>query len=76
MRSANIPGFRKGKVPQQVFHAADRHAQQFKAAVLEELVQDAVIKAIKQEAVDAIGNYQLKSSFEELVTQYEPGEPC
>jgi trigger factor len=74
MRSANIPGFRKGKVPRQVF-LQRVGAQQFKAAVLEELVQTAVDKAIKQEDIDAIGNYQLKSSFEELVTQYEPGEP-
>jgi len=49
-------------------------AQQFKVAVLEELVQNAVDKAIKQEEINAIGNYQLKSPFEELVTQYEPGE--
>jgi trigger factor len=74
MRSANIPGFRKGKVPRQVF-LQRVGAQQFKAAVLEELVQTAVDKAIKQEEIDAIGNYQLKSSFEDLVTQYEPGEP-
>jgi trigger factor len=73
MRSANIPGFRKGKVPRQVF-LQRVGAQQFKAAVLEELVQNAVDKAIKQEEIEAIGNYQLKSSFDELVTQYEPGE--
>jgi len=73
MRSANIPGFRKGKVPRQVF-LQRVGAQQFKAAVLEELVQTAVDKAIKQEEIDAIGNYQLKSSFDELVTQYEPGK--
>jgi trigger factor len=74
MRSANIPGFRKGKVPRQVF-LQRIGAQQFKAAVLEELVQNAVDKAIQQEDINAIGNYQLKSSFDELVTQYEPGEP-
>ena len=73
MRSANIPGFRKGKVPRQVF-LQRVGAEQFKAAVLEELVQNAVDKAIKQEDIDAIGNYQLKSSFEELVTQYQPGQ--
>jgi len=73
MRSANIPGFRKGKVPRQVF-LQRVGAQQFKVAVLEELVQNAVDKAIKQEEINAIGNYQLKSPFEELVTQYEPGE--
>lgn len=74
MRTVNVPGFRKGKVPRQVF--LQRVGQsQFKAAVIEELVQNAVDKAIKQEEIDAIGNYQLKSSFEELIGQYEPGQP-
>jgi trigger factor len=74
MRTANIPGFRKGKVPRQVF-LQRVGLSQFKATVLEELVQNAVDQAIKQEEIDAIGNYQLKSSFEELVGQYEPGQP-
>jgi trigger factor len=74
MRTANIPGFRKGKVPRQVF-LQRVGAQQFKAAVLEELVQTAVDKALKQEEIEAIGNYQLKSPFEQLVTAYQPGEP-
>ncbi|MBE9135965.1 trigger factor [Nodosilinea sp. LEGE 07088] len=74
MRTANIPGFRKGKVPRQVF-LQRVGVSQFKATVLEELVQNAVDKAIKQEEIDAIGNYQLKSSFEDLVSQYEPGQP-
>ena len=73
MRSANVPGFRKGKVPRQVF-LQRVGAEQFKAAVLEELVQTAVDKAIKQEDIEAIGNYQLKSPFEELVSQYQPGQ--
>ena len=73
MRTANIPGFRKGKVPRQVF-LQRVGAEQFKAAVLEELVQNAVDKAIEQEEIDAIGNFQLKSPFEELVSQYQPGQ--
>ncbi|HEY9879832.1 MAG TPA: trigger factor, partial [Leptolyngbyaceae cyanobacterium] len=74
MNSMNIPGFRKGKVPRQVF-LQRVGATQFKATVLEELVQSAVDKAIKQESIEAIGNYQLKSSFEDLIAQYEPGKP-
>jgi trigger factor len=42
--------------------------------VLEELVQSAVDAAIKQEKIDAIGNYQLKSDFEALISQYEPNQ--
>ncbi|MBD2107718.1 trigger factor [Nodosilinea sp. FACHB-13] len=74
MRTVNVPGFRKGKVPKQVF-LQRVGLTQFKAAVIEELVQNAVDKAIKQEEIDAIGNYQLKSGFEELISQYEPGQP-
>ncbi|HEY9736201.1 MAG TPA: trigger factor [Trichocoleus sp.] len=73
MNSMNIPGFRKGKVPRQVFLQRVGMTQ-FKAAVLEELVQSAVDKAIKQEAIEVLGNYQLKSSFDDLVSQYEPGQ--
>lgn len=71
MRTINIPGFRKGKVPKPVF-LQRIGIPQFKAAVLEELVQSAVDQAIKQEEIDAIGNYQLKSDFDALLSQYEP----
>jgi len=74
MRTVNIPGFRKGKVPKQVFLQRVGRTQ-FNAAVLEELVQTAVETAIKQEKIDALGTPQLKSSFEELVGTYEPGQP-
>jgi trigger factor len=73
MRTVNVPGFRKGKVPRQVFLQRVGVAQ-FKAAVIEELVQTAVDKAIEQESIEAIGNYQLKSSFEDLISQYQPGQ--
>ncbi len=72
MKTVNVPGFRKGKVPRKVFLQRVGVAQ-FKAAVLEELVQTAVDQAIKQESIEAIGNYQLKSSFDDLLSQYEPG---
>lgn len=73
-RNANIPGFRKGKVPRQVL-LQRFGTTRLKAAAVEELVQDVVKLAIKQEAIAAIGNYQLRSSFEELIGQYEPGKP-
>lgn len=74
MRQANIPGFRKGKVPRQVI------VQRFgsvgiKATALEDLVDQAIKDAIKQEKIEALGNFQLKSDFEELITNYEPGNP-
>ncbi|WP_421659123.1 trigger factor [Leptothermofonsia sp. ETS-13] len=73
-RSANIPGFRKGKVPRQVL-VQRLGSLQLKAAALEELIDDSFKQALEQEKIDALGNFQLRSSFEELVTQYEPGSP-
>ncbi|NBD16219.1 MAG: trigger factor, partial [Cyanobacteria bacterium] len=73
-RSANIPGFRKGKVPRQVL--VQRFGKErLKAAAIEELLQPSIDEAIEQEKIDALGNYQLRSSFEELTQQYKPGEP-
>ncbi len=73
-RSANIPGFRKGKVPRQVL-VQQFGKERLKAAAIEELLQPSIDEAIKQEKIDALGNYQLRSSFEELTQQYQPGEP-
>jgi trigger factor len=71
--SANIPGFRKGKIPRQVI--LQRMGQgQIKAMALENLLEPAINDAIKQESVPAIGNYQITSSFDELVANYVPGQ--
>ena len=72
-RSASIPGFRKGKVPRQVL-IQRIGATRIKAAAVEELVEDGLKQAVKQENINALGNYQLRSSFEELVSQFEPGQ--
>ena len=74
MKSANIPGFRKGKVPRQIL-IQRIGTMQLKAAALEEIVQSVIEKAIKQEEIDALGNYQLQSDFEALMGTYKPGEP-
>lgn len=74
MKSANIPGFRKGKVPRQIL-IQRIGTMQLKAAALEEIVQSVIEKAIKQENIDALGNYQLQSDFEALMGTYKPGEP-
>lgn len=71
-RYANIPGFRKGKVPRQVL-IQRFGSNRIKAAVIEDLIQDSLKQAIEQEKIDAIGNFELRSSFDELVKQYEPG---
>ena len=73
-RSANIPGFRKGKAPRQVL--LQRMGQQrVKSAALEDLVKESVQEAMEQESIEALGQPQLRSSVEELTSQYQPGEP-
>ncbi len=73
MKSANIPGFRKGKVPRQIL-IQRIGSLQLKAAALEDMLQTVIEKAIKQEEIDALGNYQLTSDFEQLLSAYTPGE--
>ncbi|MBW4454282.1 MAG: trigger factor [Nostoc indistinguendum CM1-VF10] len=72
--TANIPGFRKGKVPRPIL-LQQLGTTRIKAAALEELIQDGIEQAVKQEAIPAIGQPQLRSSFEDLITNYEPGKP-
>jgi trigger factor len=72
--TANIPGFRKGKVPRPIL-LQRLGITRIKAAALEELIQDGIEQAVKQEALQAIGQPQLRSSFEDLINNYEPGKP-
>jgi trigger factor len=72
-RSSNIPGFRKGKVPRQILFQR-LGVERIKAAVLEELIQNSVDEAVKQESLTALGNYQLRTKFEELIENYQPGQ--
>ncbi|MBW4443140.1 MAG: trigger factor [Plectolyngbya sp. WJT66-NPBG17] len=72
-KSLNVPGFRKGKVPRQVLIQRFGMAR-IKASVIEELVDTALKEAIKQEKIDALGNFQLRSSFDDLIAQYTPGQ--
>ncbi|MGD1914449.1 MAG: trigger factor [Rivularia sp. (in: cyanobacteria)] len=73
-REANISGFRKGKVPRQIL-LQRLGKTRIKAAALEELIQNGIGEAIKQENIEAIGQPELRSSFEELISNYEPGKP-
>ena len=72
-RTVNIPGFRKGKVPRQIL-VQRLGSQRIKAAALEEIIQKTLEEAVKQESIDSLGNYQLRSNFDELLVQYKPGE--
>jgi trigger factor len=71
--NANIPGFRKGKIPRQVILQRMGQAQ-VKAMALEALLEPAINEAIKQSEVPAIGNYQIVSNFDDLLQTYVPGQ--
>ncbi len=73
-RSVNVPGFRKGKVPRQIL-IQQIGSSRLKAATVEELVENSIKEAVKQENIEALGNIQLRSSFEELVSQFDPAQP-
>jgi len=72
-RTANIPGFRKGKVPRQILMQR-LGTERIKATTLEEILQTSLDAALKQEKVQAIGNYQVQPSFEELLKNYKPDQ--
>ncbi len=72
-RTANIPGFRKGKVPRPVL--LQRLGSNLNAATLEDSIKSTLGDAIEQEKIDSLGSYRLKSSFEELLQNFVPGQP-
>ncbi|MCW6035991.1 trigger factor [Spirulina subsalsa FACHB-351] len=72
-RTIKLPGFRKGKIPRQVL-IQRIGAERIRAEVVETLIQDSLQKALKQEKIDPLGNYQLVSDINELVKAYQPGE--
>ncbi|MGK7899499.1 MAG: trigger factor, partial [Xenococcus sp. (in: cyanobacteria)] len=73
-RSSNIPGFRKGKVPRPILMQRIGK-ERIKGAVIEQLIQTGIKDAIEQESIEALGNYQLKTEFDNLIGSFKPGEP-
>jgi trigger factor len=73
-RNANIPGFRKGKVPRHIL-VQRLGAERIKAAALDELMQECLPKAVEQENIEAIGSFELRGDVDKLVQQFEPGQP-
>ncbi|WP_353929101.1 trigger factor [Okeanomitos corallinicola TIOX110] len=72
--TVNIPGFRRGKVPRQIL-LQRLGVSRIKASALEELIPEVVEEAVKQEEIPAIGQPRLRSSFDDLINNYEPGQP-
>ncbi len=73
-RTVRLPGFRQGKVPRQIL-LQRLGSQRVRAEALEKLVQDTLNKAFDEVELEVLGNYQLISSFDDLLEQYQPGEP-
>jgi trigger factor len=72
-REVRLPGFRKGKAPRHILIQSIGVAR-IKATAIEELVQTGLDKAIEQEKIKSLGNYQLQTPFEEILANYTPGE--
>ena len=72
-RSAQIPGFRPGKVPRNIL--LQRFGKkQIKAAALEEIIQSSIREALEQEKLETIGQPSLRSDFEGLIGDFVPGK--
>jgi len=67
-------GFARQGVPRQILLQRLGNLR-LKATALEELIQNGIQEALKQSEIQAIAQPQLRSSFEDLVNQYEPGKP-
>jgi trigger factor len=72
-RTVKIPGFRPGKVPPQIM-LQRLGPERIKLAALEDLIQEGFREALKQEEIEAIGNYQVLSSLEDLAKDFQPGQ--
>ena len=72
-RTANLPGFRKGKVPKAVI-LQQIGAARIKASALETLLQKAWEEAINQESIEPLCEPELKDGFESLLNNFDPKE--
>ena len=73
-KQVKISGFRPGKVPRNIL-VQQLGMPLIKARAVESLLDQNVLKAFKEAKVAAIGNYDVKPSFEELVSGFEPNQP-
>ncbi len=72
-QTVRIPGFRKGKVPRPIL-LQRLGPERIRAEALENLVQDTVMQAVKDQEIDALGNYKIEPGIDELLNRYQPGE--
>jgi trigger factor len=76
VKTAEVPGFRKGKAPKQLI-IRQFGTTQLKASVLEDLIEESLTQALKehQDQVKPIGQFQMRSPLEEVVANFEIGKP-
>ena len=75
-RTIQVPGFRKGKAPQQLV-LRQIGSQRLKANVLEELLEKTLNEALaenKEVKDKALGGFQLITDIETLVQTFNPGQ--
>jgi trigger factor len=73
-KQVRISGFRPGKVPRNIL-TQQLGVPIIKAHAVETLLEQNVLKAFDEAKVRAIGQYNVKPSFEELVAAFEPNQP-
>lgn len=73
-QSIQVPGFRKGKAPKQLV-MRQVGAEQIKAGVLEELLEETLTQALKeQKDLNAIGSFELVTPIEEILANFAFGQ--
>ncbi len=70
-RSANLPGFRKGKVPKAVL-LQQIGQKRIQASALETLLSKAWDQALKQESIKPLCEPELIGGFEKLLEKFNP----
>ncbi|AFY74926.1 trigger factor [Synechococcus sp. PCC 7502] len=74
-QSVNVPGFRKGKAPRELV-LRQIGKDKLKANILEEVLQNALNEVIKEHSdIQAIGSFDLGTSFEDLFSTFVIGAP-
>jgi trigger factor len=73
-KTATIPGFRKGKVPQNVL-VSYFGEKNINASALEEVVNENVKLALQDAKIPYLGNASLTEKPEDVVARFVPGQP-
>tara|TARA_Y100001968_G_scaffold242752_1_gene226445 strand:- start:3655 stop:5037 length:1383 start_codon:yes stop_codon:yes gene_type:complete len=72
-KTANLPGFRKGKVPKAVL-LQQLGATRIKASALENLLQKVWEEALDEKKIEPLCEPDIKNGFESLLENFNPGE--